>query len=259
MAASPAATAAAAPPTVAPAAPTPPAPPAPPVKPAAAPEPRPTVARFPGAIRLQYEGRGQEKGYINYYGSAELVWQQDGAQYETKLEISAFGIRLRTWTSKGSLDPAAGLLPTRFGDRPRGAEVAVHFQRDKGIISYSNNHPDLPLQAGAQDKLSALLQLGVMAAGTPELLRPGRHLQFQATDANRAETWDFAVSPPENMELPGGTQIGIRLVKEPTAEFDQKIEVWLAPDMEYLPVRLRITESNGSFSDLLWRKSQKPE
>ena len=42
-------------------------------------------------------------------------------------------------------------------------------------------------------------------------------------------------------------------------EFDQRIEVWLAPDMAYLPVRLRITEANSAFVDLLWRKTLKPD
>jgi hypothetical protein len=61
------------------------------------------------------------------------------------------------------------------------------------------------------------------------------------------------------MELPGGTLTVVRFVKEPTVDFDQRIEIWLAPDMRYLPVRIRITEASGAFADLLWRKSQKPD
>jgi hypothetical protein len=209
-------------------------------------------------VRLLYDGKGEEKGYIKYAASGELLWLPDTLQYTAKLELSAFGFRLRTWTSKGELTDS-GLQPTRFGDKPRGAEQATHFQRDKGIISFSANNPDVALQAGAQDKLSAMLQLSAMVAGEPARYPAGSVISFQAADAHRAELWDFKAGTPETMELPGGTLTVVRFVKEPTVDFDQRIEIWLAPDMRYLPVRIRITEASGAFADLLWRKSQKPD
>jgi hypothetical protein len=230
--------------------------------PAAAP-PAPEARRvqklaYAQPARLVYDGRGEERGFVKYAANAELLWLPEGAQYSARLEISAWGFRLRTWTSKGALGEA-GLLPARFGDKPRGAELATHFQRDKGIISFSANNPDVPLLEGAQDKLSALLQLSAMVAGEPERYSQGTVVSFQAADAHRAELWDFKVGALEPLELPGGTLNSLKLSKEPTLEFDQRIEVWLAPEAHYLPVRLRITEANGAFADLLWRNTQKPD
>jgi len=213
---------------------------------------------YPAPVRLLYEGKGEEKGFLKYTAAGELVWAPDGTQYNAKLEITFLLARLRTWTSRGELGDS-GLQPTRFGDKPRGAELATHFQRDKGIISFSANNPDVPLQPGAQDKLSALVQLGALMAGAPGRYGPGSVISFQAADAHRAELWDFKVGASEALELPGGSVNAIKLSKEPTAEFDQRIEVWLAPDRGYLPVRLRITEANSAFVDLLWRKTEKPE
>ena len=213
---------------------------------------------LPPAARLLYDGRGDERGFIQYSGTGEMLWEPDGAQYKAKLEISTWGVRVRTWTSKGTLGEA-GLEPLRFGDKPRGAELATHFQRDKAIISFSANNPDVPLQMGAQDKLSALLQLSAMVAGAPEQLATGSSIRFQAADAHRAETWDFKVGTLEALELPGGALQALKLSKSPTVQYDQGIEVWLAPAMHYLPVRLRITEANGDFVDLQWRKTQKPD
>ena len=212
----------------------------------------------PEPVRMLFDGRGEERGFIKYAASAELLWLPVGEQYSARLEISAWGIRMRTWTSKGALGES-GLLPTRFGDKPRGAEQATHFQRDKGIISFSANNPDVPLQPGAQDKLSALLQLSALVAGEPERYGPGTAIRFQAADAHNAETWTFQVGAMEPLELPGGTLKGIKFSKEPSLEFDQRIEVWLAPEAHYLPVRLRITEANGTYADLLWRNTQKPD
>jgi hypothetical protein len=213
---------------------------------------------FAPAALLLYDGKGEERGFIKYAATAELAWLPDGKQYNARLEISAFGFRVRTWTSKGELTEA-GLQPLRFGDKPRGAEQATHFQRDKGIISFSANNPDVPLQAGAQDKLSALLQLGALVAGEPARFSPGSTVRFQAADAHNAEIWSFGVGALEPLELPGGTLSTLKLTKEPTAEYGQRIEVWLAPELGYLPARLRITEANGAFADLLWRKTQKPK
>jgi hypothetical protein len=209
-------------------------------------------------VLLVYDGKGEERGFIKYAASGELLWAPDGSRYNAQLAISAWGFRVRTWSSKGDLTDA-GLQPLRFGDKPRGAELATHFQRDKGFISFSANNPDVPLQAGAQDKLSAILQLGAMVAGEPGRFANGTTITFQAADAHRAELWNFKVGANELLELPGGVVSALKLSKEPTAEFDQRIEVWLAPDMAYLPVRLRITEASGAFADLLWRKTQKPE
>ncbi|MCX8516474.1 MAG: DUF3108 domain-containing protein [Rhodoferax sp.] len=225
--------------------------------PAATEQPPAQLAYAPPTLLL-FDGRGEEKGYMKYAANAELLWQPQGTQYSARLEISTFGIRLRTWTSKGTLGEN-GLQPTRFGDRPRGAEQATHFQRDKGLITFSANNPDVPLQAGAQDKLSALLQLSALVAGAPQRYPAGASIEFQAADAHRAEIWNFKADAAENLELPGGTLLVRRFTKEPTVEFDQRIEVWLAPDLHYLPVRLRITEANGAFADLLWRKTQQPE
>jgi hypothetical protein len=223
-----------------------------------APQGGPLAVSVPGSIRLLYDGKGEERGFIKYAASAELLWLTDGAQYSARLEISAWGIRVRSWTSKGAVSEA-GLVPLRFGDKPRGAEQATHFQRDKGIISFSANNPDVPLQDGAQDKLSALLQLGALLAGAPQTYSAGDSIRFQAADAHRAEWWDFKVAGLEQLDLPGGPKQALKLSKSPTVEFDQGIDVWLAPDMHYLPVRLRITEANGAFADLLWRKTQNAE
>ena len=112
---------------------------------------------------------------------------------------------------------------------------------------------------GAQDKLTALLQLSALLAGAPERYPAGSSIRFQAADAHRAEVWDFKVGATELLDLPGGPTQALKLSKSPTVEFDQGIEVWLAPAMHYLPVRLRITEANGAFADLLWRKTEKPQ
>jgi hypothetical protein len=37
--------------------------------------------------------------------------------------------------------------------------------------------------------------------------------------------------------------------------FDDTVELWLAPSMGYLPVRIRITQPNGDFADMQLRSA----
>ena len=215
------------------------------------------VATFkaPDAAFLKYQVQGQAKGF-NYWASAELNWQQDGKTYDARLEVSAFLLGSRVQTSKGALG-AEGLMPSRFGDKTR-SELAAHFQRDKGIISFSANSPDAPLLNGAQDRLSVVLQLGSLLAADPTRFPSGTMLSFQTVSQREAEVWQFLVEKEEMLQLPFGDISAIKLNRKPRREFDQHIELWFAPTLGYLPVRLRITNANGDFVDQLLSKVEKP-
>ena len=58
------------------------------------------------------------------------------------------------------------------------------------------------------------------------------------------------VDGPETLELPGGSKQTIRLSRQPRKQYDQIAHLWLAPDLQYLPVRIRLTQANGDFADL---------
>ena len=41
----------------------------------------------------------------------------------------------------------------------------------------------------------------------------------------------------------------LKLARQPRRDYDQKVELWYAPALGYLPVRSRITQANGDFVD----------
>ena len=43
--------------------------------------------------------------------------------------------------------------------------------------------------------------------------------------------------------------LALKLTRKPRREYDQKVEIWYAPALGYLPVRNRITQQNGDFID----------
>ena len=212
--------------------------------------------KIPAPVFLKYQVLGMSK-QMNYSAWAEFSWQHDGQRYDSKLEVGAFLLGSRSQTSQGTLG-VEGLMPQRFGDKYR-SEVASHFQRDKGVISFSTNAPEAPLLKGAQDRLSVVMQIAALLSAEPERYPVGTMLSFQTVATRDAEVWLFLVEKSETLQLPYGEVPTIKINRKPRKEFDQAIELWFAPSIDYLPVRLRVTNSNGDFVDQQLRKVEKPK
>lgn len=205
---------------------------------------------LPASVKLEYR---VDANKFPFRLSSELLWQQHDHSYAARLSISAFG-QSRVQTSRGQIDQL-GLAPERFSDKSR-SEVAAHFNHAQGLVSFSANTPSVPLQPGAQDRLSVLIQLAALVASAPQHFKPGTTLQVQTVGAREADLWLFTFGDLEALELPGGHQQGIKLVRQPRQTYDQKLEVWLAPGLAYLPARIRITEANGDYVDQQWVASE---
>ena len=170
------------------------------------------------------------------------------------MEVSAFLVGARLQTSEGDITPQ-GLAPRRFGDKSRN-EQAAHFNRDTQRISFSANTPEVPLLPGAQDRLSLVLQLGALLAADPTRLAPGTSLTLQTVGPRDAEPWRITAEGEEQLNLPNGTVTARKFMRAPRREFDTRGELWLAPSLNYLPVRIRLTQANGDFVDQQMRSSE---
>lgn len=185
--------------------------------------------------------------------NAELLWRNQGDSYSTRLRYSAFGMT-RVQTSQGRITDA-GLAPERFSDKYR-SEVAAHFNYEQHTVTFSANTADAPLLAGAQDRLSVLLQLGGLLASEPTRYASGSTFTVQTVGPRGADMWLFTFVLTETLQLPGGTLQTVRLERLPREPYDQKVEVWLSPDLDYLPVRVRITDANGDSADQQWSATE---
>lgn len=188
-------------------------------------------------------------------GTGELEWHHDGARYDARLEISSPLLPRRIQHSTGVIT-AEGLAPARFSDKVR-SEEAAHFRREQGRVTFSSNRPDAPLLPGTQDRLSVILQLAAMVAGTPAQFPPGTVISVPTAGTRDAEPWQFTVEDTEELDLPGGKLAALKLIRNPRREFDQKVELWLATGMDYVPVRLRLTQANGDWVDQQWSSTDR--
>lgn len=215
----------------------------------------PPPVRIPAPTRLSFDVSGQAKKFA-YNARAEMLWQHDGSRYEARQEVSAFLVGTRTQRSVGAIT-AQGLLPEKFSDKSR-SEQAAHFDHAKGRVTFSANTPDAAVGPGAQDRLSLFLQLGALLAADPGRFVPGTLITITAVSARTADRWTFTIEGPETLDLPAGPTPALKLLRLPRKDYDQKAELWVSPALHYLPVRIKITQANGDFADLLLRSSGAP-
>ena len=210
------------------------------------------LLHMPGSVRLKFAVTGQQ-GVSPLSGVfGELTWQQDGQIYDARLVLRFLFKTLRTQHSAGVIG-ASGIEPTRFADT-RKTEVASHFVRDQGQIVFSSNAPPVPLMPGAQDRLSVMLQLGALLAGDPARYPTDGAIAVQTVGPRDADIWIFKVGEEEQLRLPAGDFSARKLTRNARKPYDDTVELWLAPALGFLPVRIKLTQSNGDFADMRLRE-----
>lgn len=221
---------------------------------AAEPQPIQPLA-LPGSQRLKYRIEGEVSG-LSYVAKGELLWAHDGVNYEARLEVSALLLGSRVQNSRGRVT-AEGLQPLRFSDKTRRERV-TEFDHAQGQARFGEGAPPIPLRVGAQDQLSIFVQLASQLAADPTRYPRGTELELQAIGIRGADTWRFIVQEEETLSLPGGAQRALKLARLTQDPQDLRVELWLAPALDWLPARIRLTQANGDYIDQLWRSSEAP-
>jgi Protein of unknown function (DUF3108) len=189
--------------------------------------------QLPPAVKLRYD---MQRGQL--HGHGELQWRPGADGYELKLEGRVAGLAVLTQISRGGFDES-GIAPLRFTDRRvRRPLAAANFQREAGKITFSGPQTDYPLHAGAQDRLSWMIQIGAIVAAEPALGVAGAKLVLFVTGAHGdAGVWSFVSLGPDAVESRAGNVAAIKFRREPRGPYDTTVEVWLDPQRHHLPVR----------------------
>jgi hypothetical protein len=206
----------------------------------------PPLPAFPRSGRIAYAmlyGRDQFP-----VGTTVQSWKIDGTRYQFASHSETTGLadvlrsQYRNYFSRGELTPD-GLRPERFlmsRDRGRGTEEArATFNWDEGTVtlgSGGNQHQE-PLSRGSQDLVSFMYQLAI------EPPAPGRK-SVKITNGSHLDTYQIEVLPEEKIETPLGIfrALPVKQVRTPGKE---SMDVWLAVEYRYLPIRIRFYTRNG--------------
>lgn len=192
-------------------------------------------------------------------GEGVLRWTRNAAAYELSLNGTLAGVKALSQTSSGTVE-STGLMPQRFTDqRTKGSQSAV-FQRDKQSIAFSAGSGEVPWAAGVQDRLSWMVQLPAIVRAEPGKQAPGQTVELYVVGARGdADVWTFRFIGMEEVRTPAGKLMAAKWTREPRKPHDTSVEVWLAPSVQHLPVRARLSSgADGDALELLLQRSSNP-
>lgn len=204
----------------------------------------------PPSAELHYDVQSLQKGQ-NYYGNGKIDWQTSGNRYRIDGEAGVLFFTVLSFRSEGSIDEF-GVSPVIYSEkRFRRSETATHFHRERNTISFSASTLSYPRKGGEQDRASIVWQLAGIGRGDNSRFTPGTELDVMVAGVRDAETWRLRVVGEEEIEVGAGKLVAWHVLRVPRpGSYDQKLDIWLAPQQEWYPVRLRFTETNGDYLDM---------
>jgi hypothetical protein len=202
---------------------------------------------WPSPFRLTFEATAA-RSVLWITGQSDLVLTRDGNAYALVSETSAAGLYHARQTSRGVVG-ADGLVPIEYTEqRGRRPQESTRFDWRARRVSFSAAAEPAETRARMQDRLSMLLELGRMLQR-----RPGAALlELPVAGVRNTSLYRFEVRGTEALDLPAGRIDAVKLERPADAagnERHDRLEIWLAPALCWLPVRLRYADDRGMTID----------
>jgi hypothetical protein len=200
-----------------------------------------TIVAFPRFGRFVSDTTGGS-GLLRLQGTTTIEWRIDNARYSaSSVTTDDAGNVFLQLNSEGRVEPDFGVAPERYVEKRIGrAPVATNFQWDAAKVTFSNTNREVPLQPGVQDQLSFMAQLALIAQAFPDRMQPGMPVALQVAGTRDVRVYDLRVVGWELTRTQLGMVDTLKLERAlPEGAKDPRIELWLAPTMNWLPVRTR--------------------
>ena len=188
-----------------------------------------------------------------------IHWVNDGQHYEMVVSIPLPFVGPYVYSSKGHID-SFGIAPEQYSEQRgrRAADITV-FDRTTKQLVYTRTPNNQPLADGAQDRFSVVMQLSSLVRGSPDAYKPGVVRQFSVADNDSNEIWPIETVGDENVQTADGYLQARHFTRLPRREGDRRrLDIWLAPALGWLPMRILQTEPNGMQIEMLWRGKLQP-
>lgn len=192
-----------------------------------------------------------------YVGNVTDRFKREGSQYRLTSEARpnvrlALLLPMLTLTSEGSMQ-AERFVPRRYQQvrsNAPGKKVAADFDWSRKIVThqYKGKSQQASLPDGTQDALTQLYAF-TLAGKLPA------QLKFPVSNGRKIIHYRYEKLPGGKLQTPLGAYETVeyrRVVDEPD---ETAISVWIAPALNYLPVRIRVREESGAFEQQLIRMS----
>lgn len=205
----------------------------------------------PPSVELQYDVQKVSHEGNPIYGRGKIAWHIDGDHYVINGEAGMLFITALSFKSEGVIDEF-GVAPVLYSEkRFRRSETNTHFHRERNTISFSASTQTYPRQGGEQDRASIIWQLVGIGRGDSAKFAPDAEFDMFVAGVRDGEVWRLEVVGEEEIDTGGVKTKAWHVMRMPRAgSYDQKLDIWLAPQAGWYPIKIRYTENNGDYLDM---------
>lgn len=209
---------------------------------------------WPPSTRLSYRLTGEARGPVQ--GQARVEWLRQGHRYQVVMEASvgpSFApLMTRRETSEGEIT-AEGLSPRHYEMEmkvvlrpPRRTRIEMGPEQVRLPTGETLQRP-----AGLQDAVSQFVHMTWLFTVQPALLTPGRSIEMPLALPRRVEPWIYDVVGTETLYTEAGVLEAVHVrPRRPARPGDFTAEMWVAPSLQNLPVRIQVRQDSEHWIDL---------
>lgn len=181
-------------------------------------------------------------------GVAKIVYDATSeiGRYKLHWSIEAAGLLAVFYpdlvqTSEGLIDVEQGLRPAnyhyQFGNKAnKSYQAAFDWAKGELLLQSSKGDKTVALTENVQDYLSFMYQF---------MFKPPLNaMQIGLTNGKQLASYDYTFEGEETLKLDFG-EVKTYHIKHAKSDSDEKTELWLAIDYQFIPVKISKTEKDG--------------
>lgn len=212
------------------------------------------ASAWPPSTRLSYRLTGHVRGPV--HGQARVEWLRSGTRYQVFMEASVGPAVLpfmrRRESSEGEIT-LAGLSPRRYEMEMQW--LLRETRRSTILMDADRVHlpggREGPRARGLQDAVSQFVQMTWLFSTQPQRLTPGGSVEWPLALSRRVLPWTYDIGDTETLATPAGPVPAVHLKpRRPAPPGDYTAEVWIAPGLRHLPVRIVVRQDARTYIDL---------
>jgi hypothetical protein len=206
-----------------------------------------TADNWPPDTRVSYKLTGWFRGDL--IGDARVQWQRQGERYQARVDLDV-GIIRYSFLSQGDVD-GDSLSPRAYQESSPNRTRLVQLGPGAVVL---NDGRTVERPPAVQDTASQFVELGHRFATGKEKLAPGAAVAIWLARPGGIDEWTYDVIGLETLATPQlGPIPAWHLKPRPIANPRGNItaEIWFAPSLQYMPVRVKINMGTEAWADLM--------
>ncbi len=207
---------------------------------------------WPADTRLSYRLGGLFR-HGELHGNARVQWQRLDQRYQTRVDIDITLLVSLAMTSQGEVTPE-GLKPQAYEELRRGGARTARMDEDSIVLSDGRR---LQRPPGVQDTASQFVELSHRFSSGKEALEVGRSVNIWMARPGGVDLWTYDIIGLDTLRTPDfGPVEAYHLIPRPIEKARGNItaEIWFAPSLQYLPVRIKVNMGEDTYVDLMVQK-----